>query len=384
VAVLAKPSALLALAGLAAAATLGERAGLRRRLLRGLLPLCVGTGLALVYDAVAASRVHEGLLSFLRAGSTGYYATLAHDARRQALLGDGWLGSGMRLPVVFAIVYALARIGLRHRRAVQVAWPLALAWSWLGPWLAAGEHSTSVGPFSTTSALLLTLAAALILLGALLLPDEDAPARLETTRLLVWAGPPLVAWSLAAGYDDRLLSPAWPALVLLVATVLTAAANGATMGFGAVLAAATLVLVFALALLNASALDGLGDSRWQLLRALGGRAFDPDATRSVVMPDIAPLIGLVSATAGRDGRIFTSDGRLSFYFPGRVNQYYPSGCSTLSGYRAFVLSTDQTSADYLQTYFHVPATPAFWAKCRRPTLTERGELPNYVVFAVRD
>src|SRR5262249_54889010 len=146
--------------------------------------------------------------------------------------------------------------------------------------------------------------------------------------------------------------------------------------------AAPLVLVFALAVLNASALDGLGDSGWRQLRGLGGRAFDVGATRTVVQPDLAPLLGLVRATAGSDGRIFTSDGRLSFYFPGRVNQYYPSGCSTLAGYRAFVLSTDQTSADYLQTYFHVPATPAFWSRCRRPTLTERGELPNYVVFAV--
>jgi hypothetical protein len=66
-----------------------------------------------------------------------------------------------------------------------------------------------------------------------------------------------------------------------------------------------------------------------------------------------------------------------------VTQDYPWGCSTLLGYRAFVLLTDSTSAGYLERYRHVPATPAFWGRCRRPRLTRRGDGPGYTVFAVR-
>src|SRR5206468_922312 len=73
-AVLAKPSGLVALAGLALAAALFLRAGGKRRdAVLGLLGIAVGVALALGYDLYEARHVGEGLSDFLSAGANWDY-----------------------------------------------------------------------------------------------------------------------------------------------------------------------------------------------------------------------------------------------------------------------------------------------------------------------
>jgi hypothetical protein len=136
-AVLAKPSALLALLGLALAA-LFFRESWRERLLWRVAPIACGTAAALVYDETQARYAHLRLRDFLEAGvNSPYYRDLAARTRRSVLLDGSWLGSSLRVALLFALVYALLRVAaVGHRRATAIAVPAALLVSWLGPWIA--------------------------------------------------------------------------------------------------------------------------------------------------------------------------------------------------------------------------------------------------------
>src|SRR5207302_1378934 len=109
---------------------------------------------ALLYDLSQARYVHQGLRTFLQAGvNTDYYRTLADEARRYALLDGNWFGDGLRVASIFALAYALLRlVGVRHRLAVLVGVPCALAGSWLGPWIAAHEGKVTVGSLHSVGA----------------------------------------------------------------------------------------------------------------------------------------------------------------------------------------------------------------------------------------
>jgi len=52
------------------------------------------------------------------------------------------------------------------------------------------------------------------LLFALQAPTDSIPERESLLRLLVWAVPPTAVWAAYAVYDVRLLSAAWPPLIL--------------------------------------------------------------------------------------------------------------------------------------------------------------------------
>src|SRR5205807_1246630 len=126
----------------------------RSRLLYRVAPLAAGIGVGLVYDAIQANYVHEGLRTFMQAGvNTDYYRTLANEARRYALLDGNWFGDGLRVATIFALAYALLRLaGARHRLAVFAGVPFALLASWLGPWIAARETHFAVGSLHSAGA----------------------------------------------------------------------------------------------------------------------------------------------------------------------------------------------------------------------------------------
>ena len=88
----------------------------------------------------------------------------------------------------------------------------------------------------------------------------------------------------------------------------------------------------------------------------------------------------VTRASGRDS-VISNDGRLRFFFPGRVNQSYARSCGSVAGYGAFVLVTDASSRSYMATK-GIPADPAVWASRRAPSLTLAARRGDVSVFAV--
>ena len=103
--ILAKPSGLLALVGLAAAAwVLAGRASLP-----DLGGLAAGAAVALAYDAWQASRLDVSLTALLRAGNDDFWLARGDAARLDALAGGDWVGEGARLLVVLGLAYGIGR-----------------------------------------------------------------------------------------------------------------------------------------------------------------------------------------------------------------------------------------------------------------------------------
>jgi hypothetical protein len=382
-ALLTKPSALPALVGLGLAQLLWEEPW-RDRLVLRIGPLVAGAGVALAYDAVEADRANQSLTDFLRAGvDTAYYRELAEGARRFALLDAGWLGGAFRVLVVFALVYAVARlVGVRHRIAAAAAVPLALLWSWLGPWLGGRELDGTVGSLASAGSGIAALAAAgLLVLVAF--DEETAPSRRELGALLLWAAPTFGTWALYGAYDLRLLAPGWPPLLALLAIVSVPAV--AVLARRGAIAVAVPFVVLALAVAdNVEHLDGLGKDGWgELRRTPASKWFDRDRMRATVLPAFSRAL-VVAREQTHDGdRVFSSEGAFRFFYPGRVDQSFPTSCGDLKGFRVFVLSTDGGSRDYMERFLHVSGDPAFWAKCSDPRLAQLTDgSDGYAVFRV--
>jgi hypothetical protein len=377
-AVLTKPSALPALAGLAGAVLLGPRSDFRRRAF-GAAAIAAGTGLGLAYDVVQARYVHLGLGDFLSSGTNGFYAQLADEQRRRVLLDGGWLGGELRVLLVFALAYALARLIVQHRAAVVVAVPTAVVWSWLGPHLA-GSGGWRVGVLgmggTTEQAAVLVLAACLLL--ALNAPAESVPDRLQLARALVWAAPAFVLWALRAVYDTRLLAPAWPPLVVAVVWALLPVLAGARLRreWLVLVPAAALVLLGADASQN---INGLGAPGWRALRAGGISGLGDDALmRNIAFGgDFAAEMNALAPQVRSGDRILTFDGRLRFFYLSQVDYEAPLGCGQLVGHRLFVL----LESDEIRTIYGGRSRPAFWESCPGAKLTKVDERPGaYALF----
>lgn len=383
-AMLAKPSALLALVGLAAAQLL-IRESWRSRFLYRIAPIAVGVGLGIVYDLVQAHHVNEGLRTFLQSGvNTDFYRALAAAARRFVLLDAGWFGDGLRVALLFSVVYTVLRIvGARHRLAVLIGVSLALAGSWLGPWLAAREERFAVGSLhSIGSALAAVGTAAFLALGALAYKEGIASAN-ELARFAVWALPTTVAWAVYGAYDLRLLAPAWPPLFALIAvTALPAAVVAAQRGPLAV--AIPLALFAVVVASNVYNVDGLGKSGWSEVRRTPTRKWSDDSTmRAIVMPAFTRALDVVRPEMGPRDLLVSPEGAFRFFFPGRVEQSYPNSCEFLHRFRVFVLTTDEGSRRYMEDFLHVSSDPAFWAACKSPRLTQLTDgSEGYAVYRV--
>ncbi len=377
-AVLAKPSSLPALVGLGAAVLLGSRAGLRKRAIAA-GAIAVGTSVGLLYDLVQARFVHLGLRSFLTVGSGGTYANLAASSRKRVLLDGGWLGSDLRLLVMFSIAYALIRLVKGHRTAVLAAFVVGIGWSWLGPHLA-GERGVRVGILAagtwTQQAAVILLAASLLL--ALLAPTAAIPSRLQLARGLVWATPPFVVWALKVVYADRLLAPAWPGFVLLIAWAtlpVFATARAARREWLALVPAAMLIILGAYAVQN---INGLGSSGWRQLRS-GGLAGLGNAAlmRNVGFGgDFSAEFNALEPQIGPHDRILSYDQRLRFFYLDQFDFAAPQACTQLQGHRIFVL----LESDEVRQRYGARATPGYWEACPAK-LTKVDERPGaYAIY----
>jgi hypothetical protein len=377
--VLAKPSALPALVGLAAAVLLGPRVDLRRRALAA-GALAVGTGVALLYDLVQARYLHLGLYDFLTSGTTGgFYAHLADSSRRRVLLDVGWLGPELRVLMLFGVVYAIARLITSHKRAVLAAFVIGAVSAWLLPYLG-NSNDVAVGILNSGS---LTKEVALLaltgsLLFALAAPAEVIPDRLQLARALVWALPPFVVWAMRLVYDARLLAPAWPPLLLIVVWSVLPAFVGAQRRreYLALVPAAAVVLLGAYTIEN---VNGLGTAGWNALRANGFAALgNQSSLRSIGLGgDFAAELNDLTPQVGPRDRILSYDQRLRFYYLPQLDFEAPQSCDQLRGHRIFVL----LESDEVRTIYGNHASPAFWKTCQGRSLTLVAERPGaYTVF----
>jgi hypothetical protein len=370
---LTKPSAFVSLGGLVAAALLGSRTGLRRRIsLAG--AILAGTFVAFVYDEIQARYLHMSFTTFLTKGTDGFYASQAAQRRTDTLLGTTWLGNDLRILMVFALVYAVVRVaGLAHRPSVVAALASALCWSWIAP-----QHGGVAGGLvaGTTSRAqdvgVVVLAASLLF--ALGTTGDAVPSRVDLARLLIWLLPPFVVWVVYAVRDIRLLSPAWPALVLLMARALLPAFTGARRlhPWAAAVPAASLLLLAALA---TEQLNGFGSGGWQEFRSGFG---DTAAMQALALGgDFNSELVTLRTQVRPSDKIVTADGRLPFLYPGQVVLSPPDTCSQLrtSGATLFVLLESDE-----ERILHGPkAGSAYWETCK-PALTLIGERPG--AFAI--
>lgn len=366
-AVLCKATALPALAGLALACLLGDRRELAGRLRYGVLPLALGTAAGLVYGVIMARHFGLALNEFLggsvtaapaptggggavgttvgsapsAASRVGSAVTQFTDSARPAiLLRVEWLGPYVRMLALFSLVYAAGRtVGLRHR---IVAWA-ALAIGFLAYWIGPEVLSGGGGVLDTGAGAVLGSVLLLVPLAAVAwCPPELRASRLLLARLLAWGLPPLLAWGLFGILGDtRTLSPAWPPFFVLLGGVLAMGVAGLRRrAVGA--AAAAVVLALGLAVLDVRNYDGLGprpDGTVDSLRALRDLTpstwTDPARARIAADPQLGGEVADArAARAASAGRVWTTDGRLGFFFldDATVRQP-PARCAQLHGYR---------------------------------------------------
>jgi hypothetical protein len=164
-----------------------------RRLALGLGGVAVGAALGLTYDIVQAHRLGETLNAFLRAGNSDFYLQQGRAARADAVLDAAWLGEGVRLLLLFGVLYAVGRAaGMRARLALAVAGPAAVLWSVIGPAIA---DDGAPYPFAHAG---LGVIAYLLIAGSILaapwLGADDRLGRRAYAALLLWAAPGAIAW----------------------------------------------------------------------------------------------------------------------------------------------------------------------------------------------
>ncbi len=388
--VLAKPSALFGLVGLAAALAVAARAApaIRAHAIASGVALATGTGVALLYDTIEARSHGTSLLDFLSAGNTSFYAEKAAAARWERLLQADWLGAGTRLPVLFGLALAVAHVvRARGRRGRLAALAVALAWSIGGPWLADGSVPA---PWSGASVLelvgTLVLVTVLVLAAAGEAPDPLRPWAQAVA--LVWAAPALVSFVLFRSDELRFLAPVWAPLALLAAAAIArgalVAARLSPRGVAQLVAPATVGAAGLLLLANVPRVDDLGGSGWRSLLDLGRSGWGDRATmENFAYGPLSYAIDEVEREAGATGRVVSSDSRLRYFVPGRLDVFYARSCSRLRGARVFVLLTDEASTDIMTRLNGSTADPLAWLQCTDPPLRLVGEQPGaHAVFTV--
>lgn len=376
-AVLTKPSALLAFAGLVPAILL-----LRGR--SAVLPVVgvsAGVLAALVYDAWQATRLDVGLVSFVTAGNDRFWLEQGAAARFDALARAEWLGQGLGLVVVLGLVHSAARAaGARPRAALTVGVLAALAWSIVGPLVADGSLGYPFGESVVGTVAWLGLAATLAVARSLAHHDPT-PGRVHGA-LLLWLAPTALAWAWQRPDEERLLAPAWAPLVLVTAAGLMSVSLALIRVRPAAVYAPAGALVL-LALANLPAIDGLGRDGWRRLLELGPSGWsDRTQMENYAYGPFSYELELARENVGPDDRIVTSDGRLTYFFPGRVDVFYARTCADLRGARFFSFLTAGESLEHAQQAGQ-PTDPLGWIHCTEPRVTLVGEQEGiYAAFVV--
>jgi 4-amino-4-deoxy-L-arabinose transferase-like glycosyltransferase len=376
-AVLTKQTALLPLVPLGLVLSFGSLRE-HRRLVGAGTAVLAGALVGLAYDEVMALRFHTDLPTFLRLGTTGFWAGLADTTRPDAVLRADVLGAAVRLPALFALVYALGRaLRVSHRLAAVVALVAAVLWGAAGP-LAAGVHD---GPFETAQVGFAFVGFALVLLAVAFVSPAGVPSVRSLALAAALAVPPLAAWVASATYADRLAATAWPGLAVLIALPLAAGVRALARAGPSLALVPAVVLVLAM-WTSLSGLDGLHGSMWTEYRSLGWSGLRTDTrTMHVVLPALESTIATAKSQLG-DGRLVTGDPMVPWFLPGRVDSATPGRCADLRGKRVFILLTGDESTAQARDAGRL-ATPEQWAACTSPRVRQLTDGANgYAVFAV--
>jgi hypothetical protein len=375
--ILAKPSGLLALAGLVLATLAFRGRGSASRL----VGIAAGIGIAVAYDAWHAARLDVPLSELLRAGNDDFWLERGASARWDAIAGAAWMGDAARLLVVYGLVHAIARAaGARGRVALAIGAGVALIWSIAGPFAADG---TAGYPFDGSVVGIVTwLALAGCLASAPFLATQDRIPRRVYVALLLWLAPIAIVWATQRPDEARLLAPAWPALALLSAAAL-ASASLALLQLRPAAALVPMAAVAVVAVANVVSVDGLGRDGWRDLLDLGPSGWrDTSELENFAYGPFSYHLDLARENVREGERIVSSDGRLKYFFPGRVEVSYARRCSELNGARFFSFLSSGESLE-LAELEQQPTDPIGWMQCRRPVLQSVGEQAGiYSAFVV--
>jgi hypothetical protein len=361
-AVLAKPTGLLALTSLGGAAFVL----FGRRATRGVAGLGLGVALALVYAAWQASRLNESFSDFLSAGNDSFWRERGAAARWDTIARAEWFGAGLRIIVLYGLAHALLRVvGARPAIALGGAAAVAIGWSVAGPLVADDELGY---PFDGSA---VGIATWVVLAGAMVVAPmharRDPVPRHVHAALLVWLGPMALAWLSQRADEVRHLAPAWAPIALVTATGLAAL----SLSLPRVRSWTALVPAVAVATLAISTLptvDGLGRDGWRGLLELGWSGWTSQEEReNYAYGPFSYELNAARENVGDDERIVSSNGRLAYFFPGRVTFAYPVTCAELGGARFVSFLTSGESLEFAELAGQ-PTDPLAWLQCAAPQL----------------
>lgn len=408
---LTKPTALAGLAGLVLALVLVREGG-RSSAFQRVAALAVGMALALAYAAWQGERIGFGLVDFLRGvnpsegaaldeAATEYFGAVSAQVRQTIVLGFEWLGPYLVVPLLFTVAFAAVRtVGQSHRVAVTAAWTSALIASFALPAIAQSGSVDPIGPWHLERPLAAGASAAFLvaLWFAREASAEHHPPLQAVRFLTLWASLPVLVWVVVSPSVTRYLSPAWPALLVLMAWLFAAALDGLA-AKSRYASAGLAVVIIAVGAADLRNLDGLGvgaDGSVNSVRAIKelrlGGWFDSSEARAAADPGLGALLAASRMEIGPRDIVITSDSRLGFYFPRQVRQQVARRCADLEGADVFVLV--EALSDQLDdrgqarlnpetrelVYRRGLRNPRRWESCRAPRLVQRGGVPG--VFRV--
>ena len=343
--------------------------------------MAIGSILGIAYDAWQAARLDTDLSAVLRAGNDDFWLERGAAARFDAVVSAGWIGDGARLLVIYGLAHAVARVvGAGTRVALAVGAVVAVVWSVAGPLAADGEFGY---PFDgAILGIVAWVAVVVVLVAAAFLPIEDPIPRRTYVALLAWLAPIGLVWATQRPDEPRLLAPAWPAFALLTGLAL-ASASVALLRYRPVVALVPAAAVALVALANIVSVDGLGRDGWRSLLDLGPSGWrDRAAMENFAYGPFSYQLDLARDDVGPEDRIVSSDGRLKFFFPGRVEVSYARTCTELEGFRFFSFLSSGESLQFAELQ-QQPTNPLGWIQCVRPAVQLVGEQAGiYAAFVV--
>ena len=211
------------------------------------------------------------------------------------------------------------------------------------------------------------LAVAGSILVAPLLAGDDPLSRRVYGALLLWVAPVGIIWIGQRADEARLLAPAWPAFALLAAAALASVSLALLrLRPAAALIPACGVVVVALA--NVVSIDGLGRDGWRGLLELGSSGWsDRAAMENYAYGPFSYELDLARENVAENDLIVSSDGRLTYFFPGQVDVRYARTCAELEGARFFSFLAAGESLEFAQLE-NQPTDPLGWSQCVEPHL----------------